>query len=192
MPMTRSMWRGPTPAPTQAPAGHRVRRRDERIGAVVEVEEGGLGALEQHVLAGVERLVHERDGVGDVRLEPGRDLARGSGRPSRRRRTRAGCRPWRAPGSSRRAPPSSFSRKIFGSSVAVAEAALEQRHGERVAELALDDPLERPGAEGRVEALAGQQRRGVGGDLEGDPAVGETLAQMVELDVDDAGRGRPR
>ncbi len=38
---------------------------------MVEVEEGGLGALEQHVLSGVEGVVHEAHGVGDVVLEAG-------------------------------------------------------------------------------------------------------------------------
>ena len=52
-------------------AGHRVGRRDERVGAVVQIEEGGLGPLEEHVLVGVERVVHEADRVGDVRAEPG-------------------------------------------------------------------------------------------------------------------------
>src|SRR5690606_31745820 len=37
-------------------AGDRVRRGDERIRAVVEVEQRRLRALEDHVLAGVERL----------------------------------------------------------------------------------------------------------------------------------------
>ena len=70
MPMTRSMCRGPTPAPVHAPPATGLRRGDERIGAVVEVEERRLRALEQHVLAGLERVVHEVDGVGDQRREP--------------------------------------------------------------------------------------------------------------------------
>ena len=51
-------------------AGDGVRRGDERIRAVVEVEQGRLGALEQDLLTGVERLPAEAGGVGDVRLEP--------------------------------------------------------------------------------------------------------------------------
>ncbi len=47
----------------------RVRRRDERIRAVVEVEVRGLRALEQHGTAGLERLVHEVHGVVDHRRE---------------------------------------------------------------------------------------------------------------------------
>ena len=39
---------------------------------MVEIEERGLRAFEQHVLAGLERLVHEADRVGDVGLEPRR------------------------------------------------------------------------------------------------------------------------
>ena len=49
-----------------------VRRRDERIGAVVEVEEGGLRTLEEHALPAVERVVEDVHGVGDHRLEPRR------------------------------------------------------------------------------------------------------------------------
>ena len=75
-------------------AGHRVRRRDEGIRAVVEVEERGLRALEQHVLAGLERLVHQADGVGDVRLEPRRELAEVAVGDLVGRRAAGGCRPW--------------------------------------------------------------------------------------------------
>ena len=42
---------------------------------MVEVEERGLRALEEDVLAGGERVVHERDGVGDHRLDARRQLA---------------------------------------------------------------------------------------------------------------------
>ena len=47
-------------------ARHRVRRGDERIRAVVDVEQRALGALEHDRLAGVEPLVHEPHRVGDV------------------------------------------------------------------------------------------------------------------------------
>ena len=50
-------------------AGGRVRRRDVGVGAVVEVEEGGLGALEEDVCSGGEFIVEEVDGVGQVRTE---------------------------------------------------------------------------------------------------------------------------
>ncbi len=50
-------------------AGDRVRRGDEGIGAVVEVEHRRLGALEEHGLLAVERVPAEPGGVGDVRLE---------------------------------------------------------------------------------------------------------------------------
>ena len=58
-------------------ARDRVARRDERIRAVVEVEERRLRALEQHPLLGVERLVHEVHGVVDHRREA-RHHARGT------------------------------------------------------------------------------------------------------------------
>ena len=51
-------------------AGGRVGRRHERIGAVVDVEQRALRALEQHPLAGVERLAEQQPGVGDAVLEP--------------------------------------------------------------------------------------------------------------------------
>ena len=54
--------------------GDRVRRRDERVRPVVEVQERGLGTFEQHVLSAFERLVHERDGVRDIRGHPRRHL----------------------------------------------------------------------------------------------------------------------
>ena len=49
---------------------HGVRRRDERIGAVVDVEERALGALEDHQAIAVERLPDDLRGVRDVLLEP--------------------------------------------------------------------------------------------------------------------------
>ena len=55
-------------------ARHGVRRGDERIGAVVDVEHRALGALEDHELAPVERAPGDRRGVRDVRLEPVAEL----------------------------------------------------------------------------------------------------------------------
>ena len=46
--------------------------------------------------------------------------------------------------------------------------------GERVLDQPLDRPLERPGPEGRVVALAGQQRPGGVGDLEIEPPPSST------------------
>ena len=48
----------------------RVGRRDERVGAVVDVEQGGLAGLEQHGLALVEGLLEHQGGVGDHRTQP--------------------------------------------------------------------------------------------------------------------------
>ena len=50
-------------------AGDAVRGRDVGIGAVVDVEERALGALEQHVLALAQRAVEDAPGVVDVGLE---------------------------------------------------------------------------------------------------------------------------
>src|SRR5439155_25740490 len=65
-------------------------------------------------------------------------------------------------------------------------AALEQRQRELVADLALDDPLERPGAEGRLVPGPGQPGPGIRRDLELETALGQPPAQVVELDLDDA------
>ena len=50
MPSTRSMRVGPTPEPGAYGTGDAVRRRYERIGAVIDVQEGPLGAFEEHAL----------------------------------------------------------------------------------------------------------------------------------------------
>ena len=55
-------------------AGDRIGRGDVGVGAVVDVEKRRLGPLEQHVVAPLERLVNERDGVGDVGTDPRDDL----------------------------------------------------------------------------------------------------------------------
>ena len=47
---------------------------------MVQVEEGGLRPLEEDVLAGLQRLVHQVDRVGDVRLQPGRQVVEVGGR----------------------------------------------------------------------------------------------------------------
>ena len=64
------MSRGPDAAADARRAGDRVRRGHERVGAVVDVEQRGLRALEDHELLVVERAVQQRGGVGDVLLEP--------------------------------------------------------------------------------------------------------------------------
>ena len=69
MPMTRSMSRGPRPETGAGAAGDGVRGGDEGIGAVVEVEEGGLGALEQDLAALVHGVVDHADGVAHHRLD---------------------------------------------------------------------------------------------------------------------------
>ena len=53
-------------------AGNRVGRRHERIGAVVQVQEGRLGALHEDPASGVQLVVDQADGVGDVGDEPRR------------------------------------------------------------------------------------------------------------------------
>ena len=60
---------GPDARADRRRAGDRVRRGDEGIGAVVEVEHRPLGPLEQDGRVAVERVPAELRGVGDVGLE---------------------------------------------------------------------------------------------------------------------------
>ena len=66
MPMTRSIRVGADARADAGAAGGRVGRGDERIGAVVDVEQGGLRALEQHPVARVEGVAEQQPGVGDA------------------------------------------------------------------------------------------------------------------------------
>jgi hypothetical protein len=59
----------PEPGSHQRSAGDRVRGGDERIGAVVQIQERPLGALQQDPPALAQRPVQEAAGVGDVRSE---------------------------------------------------------------------------------------------------------------------------
>ncbi len=71
MPQTSSMSRGPDArARRRRRSGDRVRRGDERIRAVVDVQQRALRALEDHEPVTVERVPDEPRGVRDVRLEP--------------------------------------------------------------------------------------------------------------------------
>ena len=56
----------PDPAAGAGAAGDRVRGRDERIAAVIEVEERALGALEQDVVAPGQGVLDQPDRVGQV------------------------------------------------------------------------------------------------------------------------------
>src|SRR6187549_191708 len=71
----------------------------------------------------------------------------------------------------------SLLRQGRAEAVAVDELPLEQHHRERVLDLALDEPLQRTGAEGRVEALLGERVQDGVVDLERDAAVLEPLAE---------------
>ena len=64
----------PHAATRARPAGDRVRRRHERIRAVVEIEECGLRTFEQDVLLEVEGVMHETHRVAHVRLQLRREL----------------------------------------------------------------------------------------------------------------------
>ena len=57
------------------PPDNRVGRRHERVGAVVEVEEGALRPFQQHLPARLEGLVQQGHRVRDVGRQPGRALA---------------------------------------------------------------------------------------------------------------------
>ena len=56
-------------------AGGRVRRRHERIRAVVDVQKSSLRAFEQNIIAAANRLVQQNHGVGDERFQV---IARGA------------------------------------------------------------------------------------------------------------------
>ena len=56
--------------PDARAAGRRAGRGDERVRAVVHVEQGGLGALQQYRLAVLQRPAQHQPGVGDVRAQP--------------------------------------------------------------------------------------------------------------------------
>src|SRR5215204_3335569 len=71
---------------------------------------------------------------------------------------------------------------------AVGDLALEQQQRRLVADLALDDALERAGAEGGVEALASQVAHRRRRDVELDAPLAQPLAPAVELDADDRGQ----
>ena len=66
---------GPMPRPVAAPPAVRIRRGDERIGAVVDVEQRALRALEHHRAAGRHRAMQIERRVGDERLQTRPDRA---------------------------------------------------------------------------------------------------------------------
>ena len=66
--------------------------------------------------------------------------------------------------------------------------ALEDGAREPVADLALDHPLQRPGPEGGVEALPGQQPAGIVGHHQHDALGGQPILKMGELEVHDVGQ----
>ncbi len=68
---------------------------------------------------------------------------------------------------------------------------LQERGGQPVGQPLLDDPLERPGAVGRVESLLGQPLLGLVGDAERQPGLGELRLEPADLDLDDLGQLRP-
>ena len=70
MPMTLVIRVGPMPEPDAGAAGGGRGGGDERVGAVVHVEHGRLGAFEQHGPALVEGAVEHEGGVGDVGPHP--------------------------------------------------------------------------------------------------------------------------
>ena len=77
--MIESILFGPIPVPDRGRPGDRARRGDERVGAVVEVEQRSLRAFEQDEPALAERPVDQERGVGHVRPQALREalVARG-------------------------------------------------------------------------------------------------------------------
>src|SRR5678815_4955566 len=66
---------------------------------------------------------------------------------------------------------------VDGDGVTLGDVALQDRQRDAVAQLALDDALERTSTEDRVVALLGQQATPALGDVEGDATIGEALAE---------------
>src|SRR4030095_5857657 len=65
------------------------------------------------------------------------------------------------------------------------ELATQHLLGERIFDVALDRPLERPGPEGRVEALLDQEVLRLRAQIERDVVLLEPLPDLIQEDVDD-------
>src|SRR5436305_6980739 len=76
-------------------------------------------------------------------------------------------------------------RGVHADAVARPPLALEQRQRELVDQLLLDHALERARAEGRVVAQVADQRLRVVGQLDLDAALGDSLGDLAQLQLDD-------
>src|SRR3954454_12823313 len=72
--------------------------------------------------------------------------------------------------------------------VAFVEGPLEHLQRNRVLQLALDHPLERPGAVDRVVAPIGQELARLGGHLQPEMPAGQQLLEVAQLNVHDLGQ----
>src|SRR6476660_6807409 len=84
-----------------------------------------------------------------------------------------------------------LARPLHPDGIALVEFALEQLERDRVLELALNDPLERPRAVHRIVALCGQQLLGLGSDLQAKSTGREQVLEVPELDVHDVDQVLP-
>ena len=73
-PITRSDVPGSNAGAHASSARHRIGGGNERVGAVVEIQEHGLGPFKEHVLASLQGIVKHPHGVGDVRGQAGSAL----------------------------------------------------------------------------------------------------------------------
>ena len=112
-----------------------------------------------------------------------------TGAPGSRRPPPAAPSRWSAP---RRSAPAAPRGGVHDDGVAVVVAALEQGQGQRVADLALDEPLERPGPEDRVVAPPGQPGLGRLGDLQLQAPLGRAAWPGRAAGCRPPPRGRPR
>src|ERR687895_1762352 len=69
--------------------------------------------------------------------------------------------------------------------VALVEVALEELQRDRVLQQPLNDALERTSAIYGIVSLGGQQRLGLGSDLDGDMPLLQHLLEPIELQIDD-------
>ena len=112
MPITRLMWRGPMPAPVHAPPATGF--DDVTKGYVPWSRSRNVAWAPSSSTCCPRRARRGRGATVSAMYgaSPRRDLARGSGRRSRRRRAAAGCRPWPGFAFFSFSTASSFSRKI--------------------------------------------------------------------------------
>ena len=173
-------------------SGDRPGGVEARLGGGEPLARGPLGGL---LLAGAARparvrrpataRTERRRMAATVTGTPGTDC----GSPTRGPVRGAGWDPLRGSGGVRKQSGLSAGEAALAEvdrhGVAVADVAREQCRGEPVADLALHEPAQRPGAVRRVVPLLGEPRLRRLGHLEGDPPVVQPRRERPHLELDD-------